>query len=98
MSEADTADYSVEDISEQTRIREVDRLYDHLDDNVSFFSTLREATVFLAGMQDPSTQNYLKKLIVYPAKMLTNGKEAPPTGLWQMLITTIPKGKNKFCR
>ena len=62
MSEADTADYPVEDISEQARIREVDRLYDHLDNNVSFFSTLREATALLGGMQDPSSSKLFEKI------------------------------------
>ena len=62
MSEADTADYPVEDISEQARIREVDQLYDHLDNNVSFFSTLREATAILAGMRDPSSSKLFEKI------------------------------------
>ncbi len=62
MSEADSADYPVEDISEQARIREVDRLYDHLDDNVSFFSTLREATAILGGMRDPSSSKLFEKI------------------------------------
>src|SRR4030042_6008737 len=43
----------------------------------------------------PPVQSYLKKLTLYPAKMLTNGKEALLTGLWQMLITTIPKCNRK---
>ena len=59
MSEAGSP---VEDISEQARIREVDRLYDHLDDNVSFFSTLREATAILAGMRDPSSSKLFEKI------------------------------------
>jgi|GEM_PF-2159946 len=62
MSEADSADYPVEDISEQAHIREVDRLYDNLDNNVSFFSTLREATTLLGGMQDPSSSKLFEKL------------------------------------
>ena len=62
MSEADTADYPVEDISEPARIREVDRLYDHLDDNVAFFSTLREAVTLLGGMRDPSSSKLFEKI------------------------------------
>ncbi len=62
MSEADTADYPVEDISEPARIQEVDRLYDHLDDNVAFFSTLREAVTLLGGMRDPSSSKLFEKI------------------------------------
>jgi hypothetical protein len=62
MSEADNADFLVEDISEQARIREVDQLYDHLDDNVAFFSTLREAVTLLGGMRDPSSSKLFEKI------------------------------------
>jgi hypothetical protein len=62
MSDADIADYHVEDISEQARIREVDRLYDHLDYNVSFFSTLEEAITILGGMGDPSRSKLFEKI------------------------------------
>ena len=62
MSEADSADFHIEDISEQAHIREVDRLYDHLDDNVAFFSTLREAVTLLGGMRDPSSSKLFEKI------------------------------------
>ena len=62
MSEADRADYPVEDISEQARIQEVERLYNHVDDNVAFFSTLREAVTLLGGMQDPSSSRLFEKI------------------------------------
>ena len=62
MSDAKSAEYAVEDISEQARIREVDRLYDHLDDNVSFYSTLHEAITILGGMQDPSGSKLFEKI------------------------------------
>lgn len=62
MSEADSADYPVEDLSEQARIREVERLYNHLDDNVAFFSTLREATTLLGCMRDPSSSRLFEKI------------------------------------
>ncbi len=62
MSEADSADFPIEDISEQAHIRELDRLYDHLDDNVAFFSTLREAVTLLGGMRDPSSSKLFEKI------------------------------------
>jgi hypothetical protein len=62
MSDADIADYHSEDISEQARIREVDRLYDHLDNNVSFFSTLQEAITLLGSMHDPSRSKLFEKI------------------------------------
>jgi len=62
MSEADTADFPVDDISEQARIREIDRLYDNLDNNVSFFSTLREAVTLLGNMRDPSSSKLFEKI------------------------------------
>ncbi len=62
MSEADSADFQVEDISEQARIREVDQLYEHLDDNVAFFSTLREAVTLLGGMRDPTSSKLFEKI------------------------------------
>ena len=62
MSEADTAGSPVEDLSEQAHIREVNRLYDNLDNNVSFFSTLREATTLLGGMRDPSSSRLFEKI------------------------------------
>jgi predicted DNA-binding protein YlxM (UPF0122 family) len=61
MSEADSSEYPVKDISEQVRIRE-DRLYDRLDDTVSFFSTLQEAITLLGGMQDPSRSKLFEKI------------------------------------
>ena len=62
MSEADSADFPIEDISEQAHIRELDQLYDHLDDNVAFFSTLREAVTLLGGMRDPSSSKLFEKI------------------------------------
>lgn len=62
MSEAYSAGYHGEDISEQAHIQEVDRLYDHLDDNVAFFSTLRETITILGGMQDPSSSKLFEKI------------------------------------
>ncbi len=62
MYEADSADYHGEDIADQARIMEVDRLFDHLDDNVAFFSTLKEAVTLLGGMQDPSRSKLFEKI------------------------------------
>jgi len=62
MSEADRAEHPVEDISEQARIREEDRLYDHLDDTVSFYSTLQEAITRLGDMRDPSSSKLFEKI------------------------------------
>jgi hypothetical protein len=62
MSEADSAEYHGEDIAEQARVREVDRLYNHLDDNVAFFSTLREAVTVLGGMRNPSGSKLFEKI------------------------------------
>jgi hypothetical protein len=62
MSDADSAEYPVEDISEQARIREADRLYDQLDNNVSFFSTLQEAITVLEGMRDPFSSKLFEKI------------------------------------
>jgi len=62
MSEADSTDYHAEDISEQARIREAERLYDRLDNNVSFFSTLREATTLLGSMRDPAGSKLFEKI------------------------------------
>jgi hypothetical protein len=62
MSDAKSAEYAVEDISEQARIREADRVYDHLDDNVSFYSTLQEAITILGGMHDPSSSKLFEKI------------------------------------
>ncbi len=62
MSEADSAEYLIEDISGQARIREVDRLYDHLDDTVSFYSTLQEAITLLGGMRDPASSKLFEKI------------------------------------
>jgi len=61
MPETGSAEYPGEDISEQARIRE-DRLYDRLDDTVSFFSTLQEAITLLRGMRDPSGSRLFEKI------------------------------------
>jgi len=62
MSDAESADYPVENISEHAGMREADRLYDHLDDNVSFYATLQEAITILEGMRDPSTSKLFEKI------------------------------------
>jgi hypothetical protein len=62
MSDVDIANYNVDDIAEQARIREADRLYDNLDYNVSFFSTLEEAITILGGMRDPSKSKLFEKI------------------------------------
>ncbi len=62
MPEADSADYPVVNISEQASIREVDRLYENLDNSVSFFSTLRDAVTVLGDMRDPSSSKLFEKI------------------------------------
>jgi hypothetical protein len=46
MSDTDSAEFAVGDIAQQAHISETDRLYDNLDYNVGFFSTLEKAITF----------------------------------------------------
>ena len=47
---------------EQAREREADRLYQNLDHDVFFVSTLHEAIPILGSMQDPSTSKVFEKI------------------------------------
>ena len=58
----DTLDQTVEDTGDQAQIHEVERLYDSLDYNVSFFSTLKEAVDILKDMRDPSSSKLFEKI------------------------------------
>ena len=58
----DTLDLTGEDNGDPARIQEVERLYDRLDYNVSFFSTLQEAVAMLKDMRDPSRSKLFEKI------------------------------------
>jgi hypothetical protein len=62
MSDTDSAEYAIGDISQQARVSEADRLYDNLDYNVGFFSTLEKAITVLGGMRDPSASKLFEKI------------------------------------
>lgn len=62
MSDAESADYNIEDVAEQNRIREADRIYDNLDYNIGFFSTLEKAITILEGMRDPFESKLFEKI------------------------------------
>ncbi len=62
MSDTDSADYPEGDTSEQARMREAEQLYDQLDYNISFFSTLKGAVTILGGMRDPSGSKLFEKI------------------------------------